>query len=379
MRKPVKLLAALAVLVTVGGMLLHFQVRRAEQNTRALPSGSPNLESTSQGRPALRSQPAPPAAGAVEQRDAEPAGSLALKLPREAIEEYLRLHNRSAQSLLVAFHASGDAQNPGDLNYLKEAATNFPGDVQVQLAVLLHDVFPEARRQWVDALKASSPGDSLANYLSAQDYLKKGQPDAAVKELLEASNKPQFAAFTMETYLDTKELYRANGKSPLESSQAAMSGMVDDLLPELSTLKGLARSTSELQKQYADGGDNASAENLAQFNLGLANRLTGGDSGKMVISQLVGMAVEAIALSNLEPNTSYDFLDGETPNQRKEELKQQRASIRQLSQSFQSAVPNLTETEMENFEERERIYGELPAMRWIVEQRGTKSTRQGGP
>ena len=354
--------------------------RHAEQNTQPLATISRNPESTPPGSPAFHRPPAPPAAEAVEQPDDQLAQLLALKLPRETIEEFLRLHQRSAQSLLAAFHASGDAGNPtGDLNYLKEAATNFPGDPHVQLAVLAHNAFPEARRQWLDAFKASSPENSLANYLSAQDYFKSGQPEAAMKELLEASSKPQFADFTMETYLDEKELYRADGKSPLESNQAAMAALAGDLLPELSTLKVLAQSMGDSQKLYANSGDSASAENLAQLNFSLANRLTGGDSGKLVISQLVGMALEAIALRNLEPNTSYDFLDGETPSQRTEELKQQKLSIRQLYESFQSILPNLTETEKENFEEREKSYGEIPAMRWVMEQRGTGTPSQGHP
>lgn len=374
------MLAALAVLVIVAGIVLHFQDHHAEQNTQPLATISRNTESTPPGIPASHSHPAPPPAEAVEQSGDQLARLLALKLPRETIEEYLRLHRRSAQSLLAAFHASGDAENPtGDLNYLKEAGTNFPGDPHVQLAVLAHNAFPEARRQWLDAFKASSPDNSLANYLSAQDYFKNGQPDAAVKELLEASSKPQFADFTTETYLGEKDMYRSNGKSLLESDQAAMSASAGDLLPELSMFKGLAQSMGELQKQYANGGDSASAENIAQSNLALAKRLTGGDSGKLVISQLVGMALEAIALRNLEPNTSYAFLDGETPSQRTEELKQQKLSIRQLNQVFQSVLPSLTEMEKENFEEREKIYGEIPAMRWVVGQRGTDTPSQGRP
>lgn len=382
MRKPAgwKVLVALAVLVIIAGIVLHFQDHHAKQNTQPLATISRNSESTPPGTPASHRHPTPPAAEAVEQPDDQLARLLALKLPREIIEEYLRLHHRSAQSLLAAFHASGDAENPtGDLNYLKEAGTNFPGDPHVQLAVLAHNAFPEVRRQWLDAFKASSPDNSLASYLSAQDYFKNGQPEAATKELLEASSKPQFADFTMEAYLGEKDMYRSNGKSLLESDQAAMSASAGDLLPELSTFKGLAQSMGELQKQYANGGDSASAENIAQSNLALANRLTGGDSGKLVISQLVGMALEAIALSNLEPNTSYAFLDGETPSQRIEELKQQKLSIRQLSQTFQSVLPSLSEMEKENFEEREKIYGEIPAMRWVVEQRGSGAPSQGHP
>jgi len=371
-------LVGLAVLVIVVGIVLGFVNRHRAQN----PKPPTTISTRSQSQPskafASRSRPAPPPEEIALQPDDQLAKLLALKLPRETIEEYLRLHNRSAESLLAAFHASGDAENPaGDLNYLKEAATNFPNDPHVQLAALAHDAFPEARRQWLDAFKASSPSNSLANYLSARDYFKNGQPDSAIKELVEAGSKPQFADFMMESYLGEKELCRAGGKSLLESNQAAMAAAAGDLLPELSTLKGLAQSVRELQKQYASGGDNASAESLAQFNLALASRLTSGDGGKTAISQLVGMAIEAIALAELDPNASYVFLDGKTPTQRKEELKQQKASMRELSKSFQAAFPSLTETEQENYYERVKIYGEIPAMRWVVEQRGANTSSQG--
>ena len=109
------------------------------------------------------------------------------------------------------------------MNYLKEAATNFPGDPQVQLTVLAQDAFPEDRRKWLDAFKASSPSNSLANYLSARDYFKNNQQDAAMKELLEASGKGQFADYAMESYLGAAELSRFAGASPLIANTAAMS------------------------------------------------------------------------------------------------------------------------------------------------------------
>jgi len=176
-------LAALAVLASVAGIILHFHDRRPERNTGPLAKISRNSKSTPPRTPASPSQPALPTGETATQPDDQLAQLLALKLPRQTIEEYLRLHHRSAESLLAAFHASGDAENPtGDLNYLKEAATNFPSDPQVQLAVLAHNAFPEARRQWLDAFKASSPSNSLANYLSAQHYFKNGQSEASAVE-----------------------------------------------------------------------------------------------------------------------------------------------------------------------------------------------------
>ncbi len=86
------------------------------------------------------------------------------------------------------------------------------------------------------------------------------------------------------------------------------------------------------------------------------------------LGQVDAGALERLALSGLEPNTSQVFLGSETPGQRMAELKQERTSLGQLSQSFQAAVPSLSEAEQENFMERQNILGEVAAMRWVVEQ-----------
>ncbi len=114
------------------------------------------------------------------------------KLPREEVEKYLERNRRSAASLLAAYGALRDT------NYLKEAATNFPNDPRVQLSVLRRDIFPEERRKWLDLFKTSLPENSLANYLSARDYLKNGESALAMSELLEAAGKPLFKDYAME-------------------------------------------------------------------------------------------------------------------------------------------------------------------------------------
>jgi hypothetical protein len=261
---------------------------------------------------------------------------------------------------------------------LKEAATNYPNDPHVQLTVLAHDAFPEDRRKWLDAFKASSPSNALANYLSARDYFKNNQPDAAIKELMEASGKAQFADFTMESYLGGAEISRFGGASPLIANTAAMSVMSSDLLPELANLKGIAQGVLDMQKQYLNSGDTASVQNLSQMSLGLADRLTSGDGGKFIISQLVGMATEAIALKSLDQNTSYDFLGGKTPGQRLEELKQQKLAFRELTQTMGPQFITLPEDEQKSYFDRVKIYGEVAAMRWLQQQHPA-SIPQGGP
>ncbi|HET7623650.1 MAG TPA: hypothetical protein VFM25_00175 [Verrucomicrobiae bacterium] len=105
------------------------------------------------------------------------------KISHDQAEEWLARHGRDAASLLAAFRAMNDT------NYLNEAMAAFPNDPRVELAVLSRDEFSAERRKWLDLFKKSSPDNSLANYLSAQDYFKNGQTAEAVQELLSANGK----------------------------------------------------------------------------------------------------------------------------------------------------------------------------------------------
>jgi hypothetical protein len=144
-------------------------------------------------------------------------------------------------------------------------------------------------------------------------------------------------------------------------------------MPQLSSLKALAQDVAALQKQYLAAGDSGSAEGLAQAGLMLANGLRTGDADKFVIKQLVGNAIEAIMLSPLDPNGSYDFMGGKSPNERLAELKEQRVSLRGLTQAIQDAIPNMTEAELLSYSERQRLYGEVEAMRWLQQRRNSTS------
>jgi hypothetical protein len=298
-----------------------------------------------------------------------------MQLSREKIEEYLKQHRRDAASLLAAYHASFDAEhNKANLDYLREAATNYPNDPRVQLAVLAQNAFPEDRRQWLDAIKASSPSNSLANYLSAREYFKNNQTDAAIKELAEATGKAQFTDYSMESYLGTEDLFRSSGASPRITCTAAMSAMSQDLLPQLSGLKGVVNGVSDLQKQYVAAGDSASVENLAQMGISMANRFSQGDGGRFLIGQLVGMSIESIALQSLDQNTAYDFLGGQTPAQRLEANKEQRKAFRELTASSSALLLTVTDAEMVAYADRVKVYGEVPAMRWFQQQRAAGAT-----
>jgi hypothetical protein len=351
-----KLLAVLMFLIVVLGITLHFLNPGPPANSSA--PASPTATNHFQPPHFVVHPYRPPAP--AEPPELDKAGQSTI--PREKVEEWLAKHNRNAMSLLAAFRALDDT------NFLNEAATNFPNNPQVELAVLAHDEFPQDRRKWLDLFKNSSPSNSLANYLSAQDYFKSGNSDAAVQELSAASGKSQFDSFQTESRLDAEDLYSSSGKSQVDSEKESMMDMSADLLPELATLKRLANGIGDLQKQYMNSGDANSAINLAQTGMNLDNQLNTGDSGKYLINQLVGMATKSIVLRELDPNTGYDFLDGKTPNQVLQEMKQQRADYGQVVKSYVSIESDMSESESIGYQQRVKIYGEVAAMQWEILQ-----------
>jgi hypothetical protein len=76
--------------------------------------------------------------------ESEESDDAAMQIFREGVAEYLQKRNRSAESLLAAYHALSDT------NLLNEAASKFPDDPCVQWAMLTSEgLGGEQRRQWL--------------------------------------------------------------------------------------------------------------------------------------------------------------------------------------------------------------------------------------
>ncbi len=284
-----------------------------------------------------------------------------LRLPREKAEAWLAKHHRDTASLLAVFRAQQDT------NYLNEAATNFPNDPRVQLAVLSRDAYPAERRKWLDSFKQSSPSNSLADYFSAQNYFKEGRTEEALQDLLAASGKPQFENHALENQLDAEELYTDAGKTARESAELGMCSISVESIGQLPAFKQVAQGIMEVMKEKSGAGYAGETAALAQLGLGLSEKLNSGDSGKLLINQLVGMAIRNVSLSQLDKNIAYDFLDGKTPAQVLAESKQQKKEFNKLVSKFPFAETQMTDAESANYNQRVKIYGELAAMKWAAE------------
>ncbi len=288
-------------------------------------------------------------------------GGDAPKLTGRQVESYLRENQRNAASLLAAYRSTGDPA------LLQEAMQKFPGDPQVAFeAAFKKDVPPEERRQWLDALKLSAPQNALADYLSAADHFKAGQLDQAVQDLMAASAKSQFQDYTLERVQDDEEAYRAAGYSVAEAKMVPAAQL---LLPQLAQMKELSQHLNELAKSYRQAGDESSAQAVLQMAAGLGQRYSIVSPGEPEISQLVGIAMERIALNGMDANSPYGS-DGRTVKDRLDQLAQQDAEIRRLAQQTEGLQPRMTDQDWISYKDRWRNFGEEAAGRWLINKYG---------
>jgi RNA polymerase sigma factor (sigma-70 family) len=284
------------------------------------------------------------------------------KITTAQLESYLNDNRRNAASLVAAFRATGDPA------LLTEATQKYPDDPLVDFAaVFKNDASPEERRHWLDAFKRSAPDNALANYLTALDDFRSGKADLAVQELNTAFGKPQFQDYSMDLLQNAEEAYRAAGFSVAEAKTLSSYQL---LLPHLSELKQLNQKMVDLAASYRQSGDSDSAQSILQMDVELGRRFDG-SPGQSMISQLVGIAIQRIALNAMDPNSAYDST-GKTAKSRSDELAQRRADLTALAQQMESIMKTMSEQDLISYKDRWRAFGEEAAFRWVVGKFGQK-------
>lgn len=283
------------------------------------------------------------------------------KLSVEQLGAYLKANGRSAVSLLAAYRTSGDPA------LLREAMEKYPQEPQVAFeAAMGKDVPPDQRRAWLQALQQAAPENALPSYLLARDYLQAGQMDQALQALTAAYTKPQFQDYTLERVQNDQEVYLSAGYSPPEAERIALSWLE---LPQLAQLKNLGVSLVALANNYQQSGDADSAQAALQMTLHLGERYADGPPEAALISQLVGLAVERMALGAMDPNSPFPGT-GQTAQERLAQLAQQTTTIRDLAQRAEPLLPTLSDQEVALYQQRRLLFGEIEAMRWLVAKYG---------
>jgi len=285
---------------------------------------------------------------------------LPARLTREQVEPYLKANARDAASLLAAFRTSGDPA------LLKEAMEKYPNNPQVAFeAAFSKDLPPAEQRGWLDAFEKSAPGNALANYLSALNYFNSGQIDLGVREFAAASGK-SLDDYTVSRAENDMEAYLAAGYSVADAEQLGTSQL---LLPQLAQLKQLALNSSDLANAYRRAGDKTSAETVLRMADQLGQQYANPSAGEPTISQLVGIAIERIALGAMDPGAPYGD-NGQSVQDRLNQLAQQKAAVEQASQQVGELLPALSDQDWIIYKNRWLMFGEDNAQRWLITKYG---------
>jgi RNA polymerase sigma factor (sigma-70 family) len=280
-----------------------------------------------------------------------------LKLTASQLDDYLKKNHRDASSLLAAYRVSHDPA------LLAEAMQKYPNDAHVDFEALFQtNATPDERRQWLSAFEKSAPDNALANYLSAADYFKSGQADLAMQEITAASGKQSFQDYSMDRLMDDREAYLDAGYSPAE---AEVSSATQLMLPQLFQIKDLATAMVNQATSYQQAGDSDSAMAMLQMADYLGSRYATAAPAETEVSQLVGMAVERMALGSMDPTSPYGN-DGQTVQDAINQLNQDRAMYDQLNQEAEPILENLSDQDYLTYKDRWMAFGEESALRWLI-------------
>ncbi|HEY5909289.1 MAG TPA: hypothetical protein VJA21_01655 [Verrucomicrobiae bacterium] len=277
------------------------------------------------------------------------------RVGHEQLEPFLARNQRSAEALLGALRASGDA------SFLAEAKEKFPNDPRVQFAAAFESESAQERQQWLEKIKQSDPDNALANYLIASEHSKAGLTDQALQEINAASGKRGFDNYMLDSMQNAEEAYQAGGFSAAEAKTIAT---MTAPLPEPARLKELGVNLVELAKRYQQAGDGTSAQAVLQMGLDLAHRLDQSPQVTM-LQELVGMAIERNALEAMDPKAPY-YSTGQTVQEQLDALTARRRTYSELTAQSDLTLRSMSDEEVAHYYDRFALFGDLAAMRWAI-------------
>jgi RNA polymerase sigma factor (sigma-70 family) len=374
-----KLQFGVAAILLVGAtatVLLQRQTQNAlrrenqsvHQQLSQLQTANENLSNQIARTTLTLSLPAPPIQASTTPPDTMPEShstNLIMRLMRgekaplltpQQAESYLTQNHRTAGSLLAAFRATGDRK------LLDEAMEKYPADPQVAFtAAYASGASPEDQRRWLDAFKRSAPENALPNYLSAVGHFKAGQSDEAIQDLSAAFSKQRFQDYSWDFIQNGEEAYRAAGYPEVEARVIPSMALI---LPHLAELKQLNFNLIDLAAAYRQAGDESSAAAALQMDATLGQRLDATENSAL-ITKLVGMTIESIALKQMDPNSPYGAA-GQTAKDRLDEITQRKTSLSDFAKQLDGIYTTISASDWISYHDRWQAFGEENAMKWLL-------------
>jgi hypothetical protein len=272
-----------------------------------------------------------------------------LKLTPAQLSKYLSENQGNSEALLAVFRLTGD------MNSLRQAVTQFPDDPQVQLQLAFSSGDPTERRRGIDALRKNDPDNPMGDYLSALDHFRAGRTEAALNDLVAAADKTKLDDYALSALQASEEAYMAAGYSVVEAKAAAMLGLTRQ---QIKPLQDLSKQMSKLQYRYLQMGDRTSAQTVADMGINLGRQA---QDSNFLIDELVGASIEKKFLGLLDPATRQARLA---------EMDARQKSFQDMASSV--SWENMDGAEAVAYFDRQKLYGELEALRWLRERQRKK-------
>lgn len=186
-----------------------------------------------------------------------------------------------------------------------------------------------------------------------------------MRELTTATGK-QLDDYTLDRAQDDEEAYLSAGYSVAEAQRIALSWLE---LPQLRQVKQVGQDLVGLANAYSQSGDQASAQAALQLAMNIGQRYANAPANTPLISQLVGMAVERMVLSTMDPTSPYGS-NGQTVQDRLNQIIQNRAAINGVVEQAQPLLPMMSDQDILIYENRRMAFGEVAALQWVVSKYG---------
>jgi len=281
-------------------------------------------------------------------------------LTSQQLDSFLQANGRSASTLLAAYRTGKD------MALLREALAKYPNDPHVTFeAVTCPWLSDDEKRPWLKAFEQAAPDNALAYYLSAVDDFKTGRTDDAIRELAGVSGK-RFDDYTQTREQDNVDAFISAGYSSAEAQTASSTSL---LIPQVTSMKQLGLQLVDLANTYTQAGDPASAQTVLQMAFSLGQTIEGTGPTSPTITQLVGFAVEKMALEKMDPTAAIGA-NGQTVQDALNRIAQTRQAMKEVDNAAEPLLPNLTNEDMVNYINRRALFGEIAAMQWVVNKYG---------